>query len=88
VKHPKLVRGKTWVGLWADGTLGWQVGDVAEKYRGLLPDGADKNWPGFHSRFYLCRVTIEPILNSKGSPIMRRPWKGHEHIDGEENDQT
>ena len=74
MKKKEKVVGYGYVGRWSDGTLGWfmpmHMSNNSEKYP-HIPRG----------RGYLfcrgelaekCKITIEPVKNSKGLPIRRR----------------
>ena len=72
IEVPDPTTGFGYVGQWLGGSLGWclpnhlgghsrktRIEPVTERYRlGLLP-----------KRFFLCRITVTPLLDKRGRPI-------------------
>lgn len=82
IEVPEGSVGFGYVGVWCDEhRLGWCMPEhVTGNGRGYPePPGElwKKNTPhpvaGWDNRAYLCRITVEPILDSKGRPITRKP---------------
>lgn len=69
----KKVKGKGWVGIWMDGTLGWGL----PKF--LSNRNRDAEWPakagravGKNDRVVLCEITVKPIKDKNGKFIYRK----------------
>lgn len=70
--EPKLHRhrGRAWLGVWSDGTLGW----VAPEH--LADDTTRTPYKRGYVRpnreFYLCEITWKPVRDKRGRLIVRR----------------
>ena len=71
ITAPKATKARVYSGMWLDGTIGWETGPH------IHPDGDpsmsdfDRNPYIGGERFFLCEVTLKPILNKSGRPITR-----------------
>lgn len=77
------VVGKSWVGRWNDGSLGWGIGPTISNWGTsmLSPDECPwfydtrfKPWDNSKAKrdkVFLCRVTVEQIFDKNGRPITR-----------------
>lgn len=78
MKIPKSVKSRAWVGVWKDGTIGWQVPSYITESGSSRPLAMWGHWKEYKTQFYRCEVIIRPLLDKRGKPIMRRPWRGQE----------
>ncbi len=68
---PKPVKGYGYSGVWTspENTIGWQTtpfisGKCDRRYPSSPPPHAE-------GRFFLCEITIKPLLDKKGRPITK-----------------
>jgi hypothetical protein len=67
---PKATKCKGWTGEWGDGSVGWNAPQhLHEKGPDRPHPDRLESWPG--ERFYLCHITVTPILDKRGRPITR-----------------
>jgi hypothetical protein len=75
IEVPKSVTSYAYVGLWDDGQIGWCLPSHANKYDTVhSPAPATDRWEEHAEngdRAYICRITVEQILDSLGRPITR-----------------
>jgi len=69
LKLPDPTLGRAYVGVWRDGSLGW----CAPKYIHSKSDSGKPETTKYNRgrRVYLCEVSITPILDKNGRPIVR-----------------
>ena len=78
IKVPSMNKGFGWVGQWSDGGIGWNCPKFvtyfsnSEPALGFVKHPYDKKG---HSRYFLCRIIIEPVVDKKGRPITRKGKK-------------
>lgn len=71
---PKPIKGFGYSSTWSDGSLGWETtpfvtNSKSRKY--VSPPLPERNPSMRGERFFLCEITIKPILNKKGRPITK-----------------
>jgi hypothetical protein len=70
IKVPKKTIGTGYSGLWNDGTLGWRTSSYPHC---RCQDGSPSMYPPMYARtrFFRCRITVTPLRDKKGRPIVR-----------------
>lgn len=69
-------KGFGFAGVWSDGTLGWfmpdHISNGGRNYVGSPNERAQEfvNKDG-GDRFFLCKITVTPVVNVKGRPITK-----------------
>lgn len=81
VKVPKAVRGWGYVGAWANGNVGWYMPEFLPGWsrsasKAPISPRARENSFANAKRFYLCEITVTPVLDKRGRPITRICRKG------------
>jgi hypothetical protein len=75
ISVPKQVKGYGYSGVWhyPKNTLGWNTTPfIAGKYDRKCPsDPADTKNHGNNQRYFLCEITIKPLVDKKGRPITK-----------------
>ncbi len=75
---PKETTGYGYVSAWMRGHIGWWLPHHCCGYSRRTPEPpADKfnEYAAKTDRAFLCKITIEPILDSLGRPITKKPNK-------------
>ena len=72
IKVPKATSGFGYAGVWHDGSVGWFSPQYVNSSK--TPKYTDKpvsnpNTAG--ERFFLCKITMTPVLDKNGRPITR-----------------
>ena len=73
IEIPEIEISNGWVGQFVDGSLGWNMpGHLApwspnNPHKGFIRVATWRD----KQRYFLCRITIDPILDSMGRPITR-----------------
>jgi hypothetical protein len=71
IKIPKSVRGYGYSGVWIcpENTIGWGTTPfISGKSDRSYPSGPPNHLRG---RFFLCEISIKPLLDKKGRPITK-----------------
>lgn len=74
IKIPKGVKGYGYSGVWTSphNTIGWNTTPfVSGKADKKHPSSPNVNEGTIGKRFFLCEITIKPILDKKGRPITK-----------------
>lgn len=75
IQIPKSVKGYGYAGAWSSlkNTIGWNMtpyvtGKIDRKYPS---DPADTKNHGNNQRYFLCEITVKPLVDKKGRPITK-----------------
>ena len=74
VNLPKKTIGYGFIGVWANGSVGWMglshIGGSRE-YPDMPVDSPDRKEIMKGERLFMCKVTVTPLLDKKGRPITK-----------------
>lgn len=71
IKIPKANKGKGYVGTWSNNVLGWHVPNHLQGGRATEKPSRFAKQFAQGGRFFLCEITIKPVLDKKGRPITK-----------------
>ena len=74
VMKPKKTQGYGYAGTWRDGSAGWFMpSHIHNGDKQRTPSSPNDKIAQYHKfcRTYLCRITVDPVLDAKGRPITK-----------------
>ena len=72
IKVPKETIGFGYAGVWSDGSVGWfSPHHVSDSKKPRYTDKPVSNPNTSGERFFLCKITMTPVLDKNGRPITR-----------------